>query len=150
MKKLTKVLALVLVLATLAFTLVSCSTYSNVKKAFEKEGYTESTTLEDAAKKYKEEAEKENLAVTIHAFTKKSGLSSDIVLVYEFNATDDLKKAFNESETIKGFVKDVTSNEDVNAVYDALVNAGYVNGNCFVFSLNPLNMNEVTNIVKKA
>ena len=155
MKKLTKVLALVLVLATLALTLVSCSTYSNVKKAFEKEGYTESEDVEKLAKDYKEKAEKDNLAVQLHVFTKGAEkftdvLNIDAVLVYEFNASDDLKKAMEEKESIKGLVNDILKDENVNDAYNTLVEMGYVNGNCLVISLNPLNVNKVRDIVKKA
>ena len=155
MKKLTKVLALVLVLATLALTLVSCSTYSNVKKAFEKEGYTESEDVEKLAKDYKEEAEKDNLAVQLHVFTKGAEkltdiLNVDAVLVYEFNASDDLKKAMDEKESVKGLVNDILKDENVNDAYNTLVEMGYVNGNCLVISLNPLNVNKVRDIVKKA
>lgn len=155
MKKLTKVLALVLVLATLALTLVSCSTYGNVKKAFEKEGYTESEDVEKLAKDYKEKAEKDNLAVQLHVFTKGAEkltdvLNIDAVLVYEFNASDDLKKAMEEKESIKGLVNDILKDENVNDAYNTLVEMGYVNGNCLVISLNPLNVNKVRDIVKKA
>lgn len=158
MKKLTKVLALVLVLATLALTLVSCSTYGNVKKAFEKEGYTESEDVEKFAKSYKEKAEKENLAVQLHVFTKGAEKLTNIldfskvdaVLVYEFNASDDLKKAMEEKESIKGLVNDILKDENVNDAYNTLVEMGYVNGNCLVISLNPLNVNKVRDIVKKA
>ena len=46
MKKLTRVLALVLLVAAAATLLVSCNKYPALKKAFEKEGYTEVEMME--------------------------------------------------------------------------------------------------------
>lgn len=152
MKKLTKVLALVLVLATLALTLVSCSTYGKIKSALEKNDYVENTDLDTVATAIKKELEKEDLAVEIHMFAKKGTLAKN-VLVVEFKATDDMKKAYEDSNTMQGLIKDIQKNDDAKAFYDALVEAGYANGNCLVFPLSVLQsefIKEVKDIVKNA
>lgn len=152
MKKLTKVLALVLVLATLAFTLVSCSTYGKIKSALEKKDYVENTDLDAVATAIKNELEKKDLAVEIHMFAKKGTLTKN-VLVVEFKATDDMKKAYEDSNTMQGLIKDIQKNDDAKAFYDALVEAGYANGNCLVFPLSIVQsefIKEVKEIVKNA
>ena len=152
MKKLTKVLALVLVLATLAFTLVSCSTYGKIKSALEKKDYVENSDLDTLATAIKEELEKKDLAVEIHMFAKKGTLGKN-VLVVEFKATDDMKKAYENSNTMQGLIKDIQKNDDAKAFYNALVEAGYANGNCLVFPLSIVQsefIKEVKDIVKNA
>lgn len=149
MKKMTRVLALVLLVAAAATLLVSCTKYPSLKKAFEKEGYKENTALESVSTKIKEELEKDDLTVNLHLLTKESnGITS--VLIIEFKATEDMKKAYDDSSTIQGFVKDISKNEDAQAFAEALENAGYAKGNCLVVPLSPLGLhiNEITNIVK--
>ena len=149
MKKFAMIVSILLV-AVLSVAMVGCSMYGSLKKAFEKEGYEEVTELEDVAKKEKEEAKKDNLEVNLHAMKKVDGLKSTLVLIVEFKATEDMKKFYEDSETVKGFVKDVSDNEDVKAWQEAMENAGYAKGNCLVFTVNPLSINDVTNIVKNA
>lgn len=148
MKKLAKILSLVLVLAMATLALVGCSSYSSLKKAFEAKGYTENEKLEKVAESIKEELEKDDLAVTLHLMTKENGLTS--ALIIEFNSTEDMKKAYDDSETIKGLVKDISSNEDVAAFQKAMEDAGYAKGNCLVVPLSILYINEITTIVKEA
>ena len=57
-------------------------------------------------------------------------------------------EAYNESATIQGLVQDISENEDVNEVYNALEEAGYACGNCLCVPLAILSINEITNIVK--
>ena len=102
------------------------------------------------AETIKEEAKKNDIVVTLHGMKKVKGLTSDLVLIVEFKATEDMNKFYENSETVKGLVKDVAKNEDVKEWQKAMENAGYAKGNCLVFSINPLNMNEVTSIVKGA
>lgn len=147
MKKSLKVLSLVLVLVMAVLSLASCSKYSALKSAFENAGYKENTALENTAQEIKEELEKDELVVNLHLMTKESnGLTS--ALIVEFKSTEDMKKAYDDSETIKGLVKDISSNEDAKAFQEALENAGYAKGNCLVIPLSILHINEITNIVK--
>lgn len=147
MKKLVQIMSLVLLVAFAVTCLASCNKYPALKKAFEKEGYKENETLESTATKIKEEMEKDELAVNIHMLTKESnGITS--VLIVEFKSTEDMKKAYDDSATIQGLVKDISSNEDVKAFAEALENAGYAKGNCLAIPLSLLYVNEITNIVK--
>lgn len=146
MKKFTQTLiALMLVLvAVLSFT--ACSSYPKLKNAFIKEGYQESETVEKIADTIKEDFEKDDLAVECHLLSK----SLSFVLICEFNTTDEMAKAFNDSETMQGLIKDAKKNEDLKAVYDSLEETGLVKGNCLVIPLSILNTVEVVNIVKNA
>lgn len=148
MKKLAKILSLVLVLAMATLALVGCSSYSSLKKAFEAKDYKENEKLETVAENIKKEIEKDDLVVTLHLMTKSNGITS--ALIIEFNSTEDMKKAYDDSETIKGLVKDISSNEDVTAFQKALEDAGYAKGNCLVVPLSVLYINEITTIVKEA
>lgn len=144
---LVRVFSLLLLLACGLF-LTACSKYGALEKAFADKEYTVNTTLDEQTNKIKAElAENEKeLVVEIHLLTKKNGISS--VLIIEFKSTDDMVKAYEDSETIKGFVKDVKDNEDAQKVYEALQNSGYAKGNCLVLPLTVLYHNEVVEIVK--
>ena len=104
----------------------------------------------DLLKELKEEAEKDELAVTLHGLKKVDGLKSTVVLILEFQATEDMKKLYEDSETVKGFVKDVSSSEDVKEWLKAMEDAGYAKGNCLVFTTNRSSAPDVINIVKNA
>ena len=150
MKKLCAIAALCLA-AVLSLVLVGCgSSYNALKKAFEKAGYTESETLESLAETIKEEAEKDSLSVTVHGMSKKDGVRTNFVMIIEFNSTEDMKKLYDESNTIQGLVKDIEENDSAKEFKDALEEAGFAKGNCLVISNNWLAVNEVTNIVKNA
>lgn len=147
MKKFSKLLAMLLIVVS-AISLAACSSkYGALKSAFEKEGYTESEQVETWSETIKNELKGEDgeMVTNIHVLTK--GIT-DVVLVLEFKATDDMLEFYKESNTFQGAVKDITENEDAKAFYNTLVDAGYANGNCLVFSINWANKNEVTNIVK--
>lgn len=148
MKRFTKILCVVMILAISATALVSCSSkYSKIQKAFEKEGYKENTKFTDVADKIKAELDKDEYAVEMHLLTKESnGITS--VFIVEFKSTKDMVNAYENSETIKGLVKDISSSEDVNKVQEALENAGYAKGNCLCIPMSVLYINEITNIVK--
>ena len=147
MKNFTKVLSLVMVLVIALMSFTGCaSIYSKLEKAFGDKGYKVNEKLSEVADKVKAELNKEDYAVELHFLTKDNNISS--VLIVEFKSTKELAEAYEKSETVKGFVKDVKNNEDVNKVYDALVEAGYASGNCLVLPLTILYINEVTNVVK--
>lgn len=149
MKKLSMIVSVLLV-AVLALGMVGCSTYPSLEKAFEKEGYTVVEDVDNYVESYKKQAEEESIVLTPHVWSKIDGLASTVVIILEFNATEDMKKMYEESDTIKGFVSDVSKNEDVKEWQKAMEEAGYAKGNCLVFTINPLSVNAVTNIVKNA
>lgn len=146
MKKSLKVLSLVLVLVMAVLSLTSCSKYNALKSAFEKEGYEENTDLESMSQSIKEEMEKDDLAVNLHLLTKKGTLSS--ALIVEFKSTEDMKKAYDDSATIRGFIEDVSSNEDAKEFQKALEDTGYAKGNCLVLPLTLTRAKEIRDIVK--
>lgn len=148
MKKITKIVSLALVLVMALTMLASCgSKYSAIEKAFVDAGYENNTTFTGVMNTIKEELAKDEYAVEIHMLTKKSnGLTSAIVI--EFKSTKELVEYYESSATAQGLVKDVSENEDVKKMYNALVNAGYANGNCLVLPASILYINEITNIVK--
>ena len=148
MKKITKIVSLALVLVMALTMLASCgSKYSAIEKAFIDSGYENNTTFTCVMNTIKEELSKDEYAVELHMLTKKSnGLTSAIVI--EFKSTKELVEFYESSATAQGLVKDVSENEDVKKMYNALVNAGYANGNCLVLPASILYINEITNIVK--
>lgn len=148
-KNFVKIIALAL-MSVCALTFAACSSYGSLEKAFTDAGYTKSEQLDGTAEDIKAFCEKDEIAVTAHAFAKKSGITTDVVLILEFNSTDDMKKLYDDSETVKGLVKDVANNEDAKEFYKTLENAGYAKGNCLVLSINPFNRADVIEIVKKA
>lgn len=146
---LIKVFSLLLVLVFSLF-LTACSKYSALEKAFKNKGYSVNETLAEQSKKIEEEL-KENdkdMVVKLHLLTKDGSLSS--ALIIEFNSTEDMVKAYEDSETIKGFVKDVKNNEDAQKVYEALQDSGYAKGNCLVIPLSivPSTVSEIKEIVR--
>ena len=149
MKKLTKIVSLALVLVMAVMMLASCggSKYPAIEKAFVDAGYENNTTFTGVMNTIKEELAKEEYAVELHMLTKKSnGLTSAIVI--EFKSTKELVEYYESSATVQGLIKDVSENEDVNKMYNALVNAGSANGNCLVVPASILYIHEITNIVK--
>ena len=126
MKKFTKLLSLLLVFA-LALSVVACSSYGKVEKALEDIGYT---VVENSDK---EEQYKDDENVTnVHVFEKSSLLGKEYVFVLEFKSTEKLVEYFNESDTLKGLVSDISKNEDVKAMHAALEEYGLVCDNCIV------------------
>ena len=130
MKKFTKLLSLLLVFA-LALSVVACSSYGKVEKALEDIGYT---VVENSDK---EEQYKDDENVTnVHVFEKSTLLGKEYVIVLEFKSTEKLVEYFNESDTLKGFVSDLSKDEDVKAIHAKLEESGLVCENCLVFSLS--------------
>ena len=114
MKNFTKVLSLVMVLVIALMSFTGCaSNYSKLEKALGDKGYKVNEKLSEVADKVKAELNKEDYAVELHFLTKDNNISS--VLIVEFKSTKELAEAYEKSETVKGFVKDVKNNEDVNS-----------------------------------
>ena len=129
MKNVIKVLALSMVVVLSVLMLVSCSTYGKIESAFEKGGYT----LQNADKEATGTIKTENgeITYTIHTFQKEGegllgGLTqaASTAIVWEFSSDADLMAALEESETLKGLIKDAQ-------------NSDYVNGNCVLTTINP-------------
>ncbi len=143
MKKLTKILTLVLVIA-LSLTMVACSSYKKVEKALVNIGY-ETIQQNDTADKMKDESD---VAVKMHLLSK--GIS--VVCVFEFKATDDMIEYYKDSNTMQGFMQDVKEDGSAKEFYDDLVEKGLAKGNCLVLclSLNPFEAKTVADAIKNA
>lgn len=136
MKKTIKILALLLVLVMSVVCLASCSTYGSIKKAFEKEGYTLQNADNEPEKTIK--TDDGEITYIIHTFQKEAESTGNVVgdilggiaqgastaVVWEFSSDKDLAKAVEESETLKGIIKDAQ-------------NSDYINGNCVLTTINP-------------
>jgi hypothetical protein len=104
-----------------------CSTYGSVKSAFEREGYTESENIEayqdkiyDALNaKSEEEVDK---VCKVHLLVKDT---IKVALILEFDSNDKMNEQINESETLKGLIKDAQKSD-------------YVSGTCILLFYTPL------------
>lgn len=125
-KKLSLIFTTVALLLLTIVTLCACSSYGSVKKKFEKEGWTEKEELiefQDALLK-KALGEDYDSACTVHALAK-DGSALNYVVILEFTSTDEMEKKINESDTLKGIVKDAQ-------------NSDYVSGNCVLLFYMPM------------
>ena len=153
MKRFLKSLSLILVVALTLVFLAACSTFDDVKTALEEIGYTELTEKNEDAEQMEEETD---VAVEAHVFSNQNSLpvaeayKINFVIVYEFNATEDMIEFYKDSETMQGFIKDVQEAGRAEQFYKDLVEKGYANGNCLVLSTNPLSADAVKTAVKNA
>ena len=133
MKKFTKILSLFLVLG-LALGIIGCSSFGKVEKVIKDEGYTLLVDKLDAQKEY----EKVDGAVKVHVFTKTKTVAllpvPYFVYVIEFKTTEKMIEYFNESETLKALVKDITKNDDVKKIHAKLEKAGIACDNCLIIT----------------
>ena len=131
MKKFTQIIA-VMLFAIAAITLVGCSTYKSVKKTYEKEGYKQSDKIEEYNAAFKstladllnEDKEEEyGVKINVHLLVKDetgsalAALTSDMVVILEFDCSE---------EKMKEYMND----EDMKYVYGKLQDTGYVKGTC--------------------
>lgn len=145
MKKVLTAICSALLIAVFALTMAGCSSYGKIEKAFVNKGYTVSTNLEKYQDKLLEalnaESEEEAKAIcTIHLLTKNDELTglvpTNYAFIFEFSSTKEMNEKINESETLKGLIKDVQ-------------NSDLVNGNCVLFPLS-LDYKGMTEIFKNA
>ena len=147
MKKFFKLTALLVAVLAMTFVLTACgSSFKKVEKALTGIGYEkiESTSQAD---KYTQGTD---VAVDATCFKKVDGLNTNIVIVLEFDATDDMKEFYADSDAFRGLVKDIKDEGTAEEFHTALENAGLAKGNCLVFSINPLENNAVTSAIKNA
>lgn len=137
MKKLLNSVALVLLTLVLSLSLVACSSYGKVEKALNNIGYT----LINSSDKADDMEKESDVAVTMHIFSNADSLSLleagklNTVIVMEFKQTEDMKKFYQDSDTMQGFIKDVKEDGSAEDFYNTLVEKGYANGNCLVISI---------------
>jgi hypothetical protein len=85
-------------------------------------GYTYNEVTSNEVKELLAEFEEKDITVTPHFFSK--GLNFPIIL--EFASTNEMNEQLEESETLKGFIKDLKKSE-------------YVKGNCILI---PIGINQ--------
>ena len=147
MKKFFKLTALLIATLAMCMFLTACSSaYSKVEKALEEIGYEkiESTSFAD---EFTDDTDK---VANVYCFSKEDGFSSNIVIVLEFNATDDMKEFYEESAAFRGLVQDIKEDGTASEFHAELEEAGLAKGNCLIISLNILAYNEVTQAIKNA
>lgn len=153
MKKLVKLLTLLCVAVMLVSSLTACfSTYGKIESALNNIGYTAIESTDEAD----DIADESDVAVTAHLLSNADSLKAteiykvNIVIIFEFKATDDMIELYKDSDTLKGIISDVKADGTAKEFYDALVEKGYANGNCMVFSTNMIVADAVRTAVKNA
>ena len=122
--KLLSVFSLLLLL----IVLVGCSSFGGIKRDFEKAGYTYDEDINEQIQGLLTEFEENNVRVTPHYF--KKGLNFAFVL--EFKTSKEMNEQISESETLKGFLKDLQKSD-------------FARGNCILIpiGINPEEMIDV-------
>ncbi len=146
MKKLVKIIS-VLLIVVLSLSAVACSTYGKLEKAFTDAGYVVVENQET------ENMENEEKGITAHYLEKKETISTLGVIILEFKATDDMVEYYNENEIVIDALEAILTDDDTQDLYQALVDAGFANGNCLVYPATLsaiLAIGSITDIVKNA
>ena len=114
-KKFATIFSSLALVAMLIATLCACSTYGSVKSKYESNGWTENEDCVKLQETLLKNALGEDYAQTckIHALAK-NGSILNYVIILEFNSTYDMNKKIDESETLKGMIKDVQNSDFVN------------------------------------
>ena len=134
MKKLLKIGTLILIV-TMLFNLVACSSFGKVQKTLEGIGYQLVENEENEASQEAEESEK---VVKVYMFTNGESISAleiyklTLVTVIEFNSTKELVEYFKESNTLQGIVSDLEEDGSIQEIYDELKDEGLAFGNCLI------------------
>lgn len=125
-KKLTLIFSSLSLLLVMIFTLCACSTYGSVKRKFENEGWTEKEDLVDQQETLLKSALGDDYKseCKIHAL-KKDGSFLNYVIILEFDTSKEMNEKIDESETLKGIVKDAQ-------------NSDFVSGTCVLLFYTPL------------
>lgn len=114
-KKLATIFSSLALVAMLIATLCACSSYDSVKSEYESNGWTENENCVKLQETLLKNALGEDYAQTckIHALAKDGSILNYVVIL-EFKSTDEMNKKLDESETLKGMIKDVQNSDLVN------------------------------------
>ena len=133
MKKYLKIVSLVLALTVLCCTLCACgNAYPNVLKAFQEEGYTESSNFDALMTSLKESLEQEETVINFHLLYN---ITKGSAFIIEFQSTQELRDTIQNNEELKTQLKNLIENEDVQQLYQDAKDAGFVNGNCILIPI---------------
>ena len=152
MKKLLKLTSLLL-LVTMLFNLVACSSFGKISKALEDVGYAQIQNEEESSD-VADDAKEDESVTKVYVFTNAESLSLlegyklTLVTVIEFNATKDLVEYFKENNTLQGIVEDIKEDGTVEEVYNELKDAGLACGNCLIAPIG-LDAENVLNAIKE-
>ena len=152
MKKLLKLTSLLL-LVTMLFNLVACSSFGKISKALEDVGYAQIQNEEESSD-VADDAKEDESVTKVYVFTNAESLSLlegyklTLVTVIEFNATKDLVEYFKENNTLQGIVEDIKEDGTVEEIYNDLKDAGLACGNCLIAPIG-LDAENVLNAIKE-
>ena len=154
MKKFIKLTALLLVLALSLFA-VGCSTYDRLEKAFLENGFEITQNIEEDGKLLKDDLSQGIREINVYGFKKTSGLlglESVVAVVFEFKSVKELTEAVKQSEVLYLFVDELEQDEELDDIYEELVEDGYANGKCLVvpITFSGSSKQQVTSIVRSA
>ncbi len=138
MKNMKRVLLVVLAVVSI-FTLVSCSSFGKIKKAFVDAGY-EYVDVKDneSANTIAASYENSEVSCTLHLFKGNSVIGTDAyALVLEFKSNEEAQKQLSENNTLSGFFKDAQKSD-------------LVNGNCVLIPLSVLKLDDMVKVFKNA
>ena len=150
MKKLFKLTPLLL-LVTMAFNLIACTSYFKVKNTLENIGYDIIKNQESDAPN---QAKDDERVAKVYVFTNSNSLTGlgalkpTVVTVIEFKSINELVEYYKESATIQGIVADIEKDGTAEEVYYQLKRAGLVCGNCIIIPIG-LDYNNVLNAIKE-
>lgn len=152
MKKLLKLTSLLL-LVTMLFNLVACSSFGKISKALEDIGYAQIENEEESSDVANDAKEDESVT-KVYLFTNKGSLEgidklkTTLVTVIEFNATEDLVEYFKDNNTLQGIVEDIKEDGTAEEVYNELKEAGLACGNCLIAPIG-IDAKNVLNAIKE-
>ncbi len=150
MKKLFKITTLLL-LVTMAFNLIACSSFGRVQKALEDEGYA---LIQNEESDASTQAKDDERVAKVYVFTNKNSLSAlelyklTTVTVIEFKSTKKLVEYYKENNTLQGIVADIEEDGTAEEVYIQLKKAGLACGNCIIVPIG-LDANDVLDEMKE-
>lgn len=154
MKKFIKLTALLLVFALSLFA-AGCSSYDRLEKAFLENGFALVTDLDENGNLLKDDLSQGIREVEAYEFKKTAGLlnlESVVAVVFEFKSVKELTQAVKQSEVLYLFIDELEQDEELDDIYEELVEDGYANGKCLVVPVTLSNSakQQVTSIVKSA
>lgn len=154
MKKFIKLTALLLVLALSLFA-VGCSAYDRLEKAFLENGFEITQNIEEDGKLLKDDLSQGVREINVYGYKKTAGFlgtESVLAIVFEFKSVKELTEAVKQSEVLYLFIDELEQDEELDDIYEELVEDGYANGKCLVVPITLSNSakQQVTSIVRSA
>ena len=142
MKTTLKRILVVLTVAVLLFTMVSCNKAESIKKAFEKEGYTVKSFAADSedAKTFAKmldlsEEEEKNLSKYEFILANKDAEGNGLADIIGSAMPDVLIIKFPSAGDLKDFLIVEKDGEKNTEAYDKAKDEGMINGNCLLIPL---------------